>query len=132
MAACCATILDRPLEEIDVDVASCGNSMKQLLNKIEEKAKCKIYGFPHEAIVDRVVKSTERFCIVGVCSSVFNNDPNHRNSIWHSVVCEIADDGKLSLVFNPDRNDQRKSSLQQFGAVGPLYIVKRGSVRSPE
>ncbi len=77
MAACCATILDRPLEEIDVDVASCGSSMKQLLDKIEEKAKCKIYGFPHEAIVDRVVKSTERFCIVGVCASVFNNDPNH-------------------------------------------------------
>jgi len=73
MAACVATILDKPIE--DVDVASCGNSVNALLRKIEEKAACKVYGFPHEAIVDRVVKSTERYCIVSVCSCVFSMIP---------------------------------------------------------
>jgi|SRR5436190_20695269 len=124
MAACVASLLDRRIEDVDIDVASCGGSRKVLLRKFEEKAKCKIYGFPHEAIVDGVVKSTERHCIVEVCSRVFNNDPCHPSSTWHSVVCEIAEDGKLSLVFNPHRNDQRTQSLQQLGAIGNLFIVK--------
>src|SRR2546425_465056 len=101
LAACVATLLDKRIEEVDVDVASCPRSLRALLRKIEEKAKCRIYMFDHEAVVDGVVKSTERYCIVGVCSCVFNNDPSHSDSTWHSVVCEIAEDGKLSLVFNP-------------------------------
>ena|SRR6266568_537352 len=72
-AACVATLLDKRIEDVDVDVASCGSSTKVLLTKIEEKAKCKIYGFPHEGIVDGVVKSTERYCIVSVCSCVFES-----------------------------------------------------------
>ena len=126
IAACVTTILDKPIEDVDVDVASCGNSVEALLAKIEEKADCKVYGFPHQGIVDGVVKSTERYCIVSVCSWVFQNDPSHANSIWHSVVCEIAEDGKLSLVFNPDHKDQRTRSLDQFAAVGNLFVVKRG------
>ena len=126
MAACVATILDKPIEAVDVDVASCGNSVNALLRKIEEKAACKVCGFPHEAIVDRVVKSTERYCIVSVCSCVFQNDPSHPNSTWHSVVCEIAKDGKLSLLFNPDRTDLRTRSLHEFAALGNLFVVKRG------
>jgi hypothetical protein len=124
MAACVASLLDKRVEDVDIDVASCSSSRMVLLRKLEEKAKCKIYGFPHEAIIDGVVKSAERYCIVEVCSCVFNNDPCHPNSSWHSVVCEIAEDGKLSLVFNPDRDDQRTHSLQQFGAMGNLFIVK--------
>ncbi len=124
MAACVASLLDKRIEDVHIDVASCG-SLKDLLRKLEEKAKCKIYGFPHEAIVDGVVKSTERHCIVEVCSCVFNNDPCHSNSTWHSVVGEIGEDGKLSLEFNPDRNDRRTRSLQEFGAMRNLFIVKR-------
>ena len=126
MAACVATILDKPIEDVDVDVASCGNSVNALIAKIEEKAECKVYRLPHEAIVDAVVKSTERYCIVSVCSCVFQHDPSHPNSTWHSVVCEIAEDGKLSLVFNPDHKDLRTSSLNQFAALGDLFVVKRG------
>ena len=125
LAACVATLLDKPIEAVDVDVASCGNSLRNVLTQIEEKAQCRIYGFPHEAIVDGVVKSTERLCIVSVCSCVFNEDPFHPNSTWHSVVCEIGGDGKLALLFNPDRNDQRTHSLQQFRAIGNLLIVRR-------
>jgi hypothetical protein len=124
MAACVASLLDKPIEDVDIDVASCGRSCKVLLRKLEEKAKCKIYGFPHEAIVDRVVKSSERYCIVEVCSCVSKDDPCHPNSTWHSVVCEIAEDRKISLVFNPDRDDQRNHSLQQFQAMRNLFIVK--------
>src|SRR5437762_11000404 len=125
MAACVASLLDRRIEDVDIDVASCGGSRKVLLRKLEEKAKCTLYGFPHEAIVDGVVKSTERYCIVEVCSSVVNNDPSDPNSIWHTVVCEIAEDGKLSLVFNPDGGDQRSDSLQQFREIRNVFIVKR-------
>ena len=125
MAACVATLLDKRIEDVDVDVANCGTSVKALLARIEDRAGCKVYGFPHEAVVDRVVKSSERYCIVSVCSSVFQNDPSHPNSTWHCVVCEIAEDGELSLVFNPDRTDQRTCSLQQFSAIGDLFIVKR-------
>jgi hypothetical protein len=124
MAACVASLLDKRIEDVDVDVASCGRSCNVLLGRIEEKAKCKIYGLPHQAIVDGIVKSTERYCIVAVCSCVFNNDPCHPNNTWHSVVCEIAEDGNVSLVFNPDCDDQRTHSLQQFGAMGNLFIVK--------
>jgi len=123
MAACVATILDKPIEDVDVDVASCGNSVSALIAKIEEKAECKVDRIPHEAIVDAVVKSTERYCIASVCSGVFHNDPSRPNSIWHSVVCEIAEDGKLSLVFNPNQKDLR--SLHQFAALGDLFVVKR-------
>jgi hypothetical protein len=129
LAACVATLLNKRIEDVDVDVASCGSSLRVLLTRIGEKAKCKIYAFHHEAIVDGVVKSTERYCIVAVCSCVFDHSPLHPNSTWHSVVCEIAEDGKLSLVFNPDPNDQRSRSLQQFGAIGNLFIVK-GNLRS--
>lgn len=122
MAACVASILDQRLEDVDVDVASC-SSGKVLRKKLEEKAKCKIYGFPHEAIVDGVVKSAQRYCIVEVCTCMFNNDPCDPDSTWHSVVCEIADDGKLSLAFDPNRRDQR-TKLQQFGAMRNLFIVK--------
>jgi hypothetical protein len=125
MAACVATILDKPIEDVDVDVASCGNSLNALLTKIEEKAACTMCRFPHEAMVDGIVKSTERYCIVSVCSCLFQNDPSHPNSTWHSVVCEIAEDGKLSLVFNPDPTDLRTRSLDQFAALGNLFVVKR-------
>jgi hypothetical protein len=40
------------------------------------------------------------------------------------VVCEIADDGKVSLKFNPDKIDQRQNSLNQFRAVGKVFFVK--------
>lgn len=124
MAACVATILDKKIQEVDIDVASCGTSLKALLDKIENKAKGKIYVFPPEAIVDWVVKSTERYCIVDVCSFVFNDDPYSPSSIRHAVVCEIAEDGKLSLVFNPDPNDDR-TALENFHSMGNLFIVKR-------
>jgi hypothetical protein len=122
MAACVATILDKHIEDVDVDVASCGDSIKALLANIEKKAGCKLYGFPHEAIVDGVVKSTERYCIVSVCYCVTRDGPSHSNRTWHSVVCEIAENGKLSLVFDPDKNP--RSSLSQFAALGDLFIVK--------
>jgi hypothetical protein len=122
MAACVATILDKQIEDVDVDVASCGNSVNALIAKIEEKAECKVYRLPHEAIVD----ATERYCIASVCSCVFQHDPSHPNSTWHSVVCEITEDGKLSLVFNPDQKDLRTSSLNQFAALGDLFVVIRG------
>ena len=123
-AACVATLLDKPLEDVDVDVASYRGSVKELLRRIEEKAGCRIYGFPHEAIVDGVVKSSERYCFVEVCTSTFNHDPSDPNTLWHSVVCEIADDGRLSQVFNPDSGDQKRS-LEQFKAMRTLFIVKR-------
>jgi hypothetical protein len=111
MAACVASILNKPIEEVDVDVANC-NSVDALLAKIEEKAGCKIYRL---AIVDGVVKSTERYCIASL-----RTNPN---SIPHSVVCEIAENGKLSLVFNPNKYDQRRS-LRHFAAPRTLFIVK--------
>lgn len=123
MAACVATLLDKRIEDVDVDVTNCGNSVKTLLAKIEERTGCKVYGFPHEAIVDAVVKSSERYCIVSVCSYVYRNDPSDPNSTWHCVVCEIGEDGQLWLVFNPDRTDQRRT-LQQFSVIGNLFIVK--------
>jgi len=125
MAACIATLLDKRIEDVDVDVPSCDGSLKALLTEIEEKAKCKVYGFPYRAIVDGVVKSSERYCIVTVRSCVFNTHPSRSSGTWHSVVCEIADDGKLSLVFNPDRTDQRTRSLEQFEEMENLFIVKR-------
>ncbi len=118
MAACVASILDKPLEDVDIDVASCGSSREVFFRKIQEKGNCHIYQLP-DGIVDGVVKSAERYCIVNVCSLVYGNDPSHRDSIWHSVVCEIAEDGKLSLVFDPNPNDQR-TKLQQFAAVGDV------------
>jgi hypothetical protein len=121
MAACVASILYKRLEDVDVDVASC-SSRKVLLRKLEEKAKCKIYGCPHDAIIDGVVKSAERYCIVNVCACVFNNDPCHSDNTWHSVVCEITEDGKLSLAFDHNRNDQR-TKLQEFAAMGNLFII---------
>ena len=80
ISACVATILDKRIEDVDVDVASCGNSVNALLRKIEGRTDCKMYRFSQAAIVDRDVKSTERYCIVSVCSSLFRNDPSHPNS----------------------------------------------------
>lgn len=122
--ACVASLLDRKIEDVDVDVASCRDSLRALLTKIEEKANCKIYVMSHEAIVDRIVKTSERYCFVEVCTCVFNQEPFGRGSTWHVVVCEIGDNGRLSLVFNPDQHDARKDSLDQFPAIGKLFIVK--------
>jgi hypothetical protein len=97
MAACVATLLKKEIEDIDVDVASC-NSLAALVKKIEEKAKCKLYVLSHEAVVDRVAKLGERYCIVQASCAV-NGDPCDPSSTWHTVVCEIAEDGKLSLVL---------------------------------
>ena|ERR1043166_8900360 len=123
-AACVASLLDRRIEDVDVDVASCGNSLHVLLTKIQQRANCKIYFVSHEAIVDGIFKTSERYCFAEVCTSVFNDDPHGKGSVWHVVVCEIADDGKISLLFNPDQSDQRQKSLQQFRAVGRLFFVK--------
>src|SRR6266498_3643126 len=103
-AACVASLLDRRIEEVDVDVASCGNSLRALLTKIEQKANCKIYYATHEAIVDGIFKTSERYCFAEVCTCVFDGNPYGEGSTWHVVVCEIADDAKISLVFNPDKN----------------------------
>jgi hypothetical protein len=117
--------LDKPLEDVDIDVASCGSSREVLFTKIEAKGSCEIHQLP-ESIVDGVVKSAEHYCIVNVCSFVFANDPSHRNSIWHSVVCEIAEDGKLFLAHDPNRNDHR-TKLEQFPAIGEVFVVKATS-----
>jgi hypothetical protein len=120
-AACVATILDKRIEDVDVNVSSF-TKPSELMRKIEEKIKCKIYGFPHDAITDGAVISTERYCIVDVCTSLFDNDADHPMSMWHAVVCEIADGGKLNMVFNPE-SDTRKR-LQDFNGMRNLYIVK--------
>jgi len=105
-------------------VASCGNSLRALLTKIEQKANCKIYYATHEAIVDGIFKTSERYCFAEVCTCVFDGNPYGEGSTWHVVVCEIADDAKISLVFNPDKTDQRQNSLQEFPAVGKVFFVK--------
>ena len=122
-AACVASLLDRKIEDVDVDVASCGK-LPTLLQKIQQKADCKIYYATHSAIVDDIVRTSERYCFAEVCTCVFNGDPYDDGSTWHVVVCEIADGGKISLVFNPDQHDQRQHSLQQFSAVGKVFFVK--------
>ncbi len=122
-AACVASILERKIEEVDVDVKDCG-SADALLRKLERRANCKIYVVSHQAILDGFVKTSERYCIAAVCTCVFNQDPHHGQSTWHVVVCEITNDGKISMVFNPDQTDQRRNSLQQFSAVGNLFFVK--------
>jgi hypothetical protein len=80
-------------------------------------------GISSRSHVDGVVKSAERYCIVNACACVFNNDQCHPDNTWHSVVCEIREDGKLSLAFDPNRNHQR-TKLRQFAAMGDLFIVK--------
>lgn len=123
-AACVASLLDKRIEEVDIDVSSCNNSILTLIKRIEQKANCKIYRVSNEAIRDAIVTTSEQYCITAVCSFLFNGDPHHQSSVWHVVVCQIDRDGKLSLVFNPDQNDQRQRSLQQFSAVGDVYFVK--------
>ena len=123
-AACVASILGKTIEDVDVDVATCGNSLHALLTKIEERANCKIYVVSHEAILDGIVKTSERHCCAAVCTCVFNDDPHDERSTWHVVVCEIGSDGKISLAFNPDQTDQRQS-LQQFSTVGNLFFVRQ-------
>jgi hypothetical protein len=99
-AACVASLLDRTIEEVDVDVADCGSSLRASMTKLEQKANCKIYNGTQEPIVDGIVKTSERYCFAEVCTFVLIE-----GSTWHVVVCEIADDGQLSLVFNPDQHE---------------------------
>src|SRR5436190_1488196 len=47
--------------DVDVDVASCGNCLQVLLTKIQQRANCKIYLVSHEAIVDGIFKTSERY-----------------------------------------------------------------------
>jgi hypothetical protein len=122
LAACVATILDKSIEDVDVDVASCA-SIRKLLSKIEEKANCTIYRLDFRAITDGIVKVSDRYCIASVCTTIFNNDPHHPNSAWHAVVCEISEAGEVSQVFNPTKTDNR-CSLQQFFAVDVVLIVR--------
>jgi hypothetical protein len=123
-AACVASLLNRKIEDVDIDVASCGNSLRVLLTKIEQRANCKIYYVTHEAILEGVVSTSEKYCFAEVCTYICDNNPFGEGSVWHFVVCEISKSGKLSLVFNPDKNDQRQHSLQQFPVVGKLFFVK--------
>jgi hypothetical protein len=81
----------------------------------------------NSAIVDGIVRTQERYCFAEACTCVFNGDPYDDGSTWHVVVCEIADDGKISFVFNPDQHDQRQHSLEQFPAVGKMFFVKANS-----
>lgn len=74
--------------------------------------------------MDGILKPSERYCFAEVCTCVFNGNPYGDSSTWHVVVCEIADDGRISLTFNPDQHDQRQKSLDQFPAVGKLFFVK--------
>ena len=122
-AACVASLLDRRIEDVDVDVSSCKN-LSQLLPMVEQKADCKIHYANREAIEDGILRTSERFCIVEVCTRVFNGSPCDERSTWHVVVCEIADDGKISMLFNPDAHDQQKKSLDQFLAVRKVFFVK--------
>jgi hypothetical protein len=123
-AACVASLLDKRIEDVEIDLASCGNCLRTLMTKVEQKANCKIYFVSHEAILDGVVKPTERYCFVEVCTCVFNKNPHDSRSTWHVVVCEIFDHGKISLVFNPDQRDQRQKSLDQFPAINKVFFVK--------
>jgi hypothetical protein len=127
-AACVASLLDRKIEDVDVDVASCSNSLQELIKRIEQKANCKIYTVSHEAILDGIVRTSERYCFAAVCSFIFDGNPHYDFSVWHVVVCQIESDGRISLVFNPDQNDQRQQSLQQFSAVDKLFLVKANPI----
>jgi hypothetical protein len=122
-AACVASILERKIEDCDIDMSKV-KIFRDLLEQMEAKANCKIYYANHEAIQDGFLKTTERYCFVEVCTFVFNNDPYDSNSIWHAVVAEIGDDGKISMRFNPEEQDQRKKSLDQFPAIRKVFFVK--------
>src|ERR1051325_7265810 len=122
-AACVASLLDRKLEDVEVDMSKV-KIFRDLLTLIEAKANCKIYYANHEAIQDGVFKTSERFCFVEVCSCVVNGDPYHEQSTWHVVVGEIAADGRISMLFNPEPHDQRKKSLDQFQAVRKVFFVR--------
>ena len=117
MAACVASLLDKQIDEVDVDLAGC-EKVSELIRRIEAKAGCKIYGFPTEAITDGIIKSALKYCIVEVCTFI-----NCGNQSWHCVVCEIAEDGALSMVHNPDRIDTIRTSLDQFRGTRNLYFV---------
>jgi hypothetical protein len=122
-AACVASLLDRKIEDVDVDVSSCKN-VHHLMSLVAQKADCKIYYATHEAIENGILKTSERFCIVEVCTCVFGGDPYDNGSTWHVVVGEVADDGRITMLFNPDTKDQRQKSLEQFPAVRKVFFVK--------
>lgn len=122
-AACIASILERKIEEVEVDMSLVKN-FRDLLTAVEAKANCKVYYANHEAIEDGFLKTTERYCFVEVCSFTLNQDPYHDNSKWHAVVCEVAENGKISMLFNPEQKDQRQKSLDQFPATRKVFFVK--------
>ena len=126
-AACVASLLDRNIEDVDVDVASCERDLRTLLKKVEQKANCTICYVTYRAIAHGIVTTSERYCFAEVCTCVFNGDPYHDESTWHVVVCEIAENGKISLLFNPDKTDLRQNSLDEFPAVERVFFVKASS-----
>jgi hypothetical protein len=118
MAACVASILELPLDDVDIDVSAI-RQVSELVQKLEAKAKCRIYPILPELITSGVVKSSEPYCILEVCSSICNGQ-----KMWHALVCRIADNGELSLAFNPLELDQRKH-LSSFNGIKNAYIVRR-------
>jgi hypothetical protein len=120
-AACVASVLDKKIEDVDVDVASCGDSWPTLIARVEQKANCRIYWVPYETLFNKIVKTSERYCLVEVCSFVLGS-PDNKGSIWHVVVCEISQEGELSLAFNPDKGDQR-TQLQHFPDFRRVFFV---------
>src|SRR5262249_6019235 len=122
-AACVATLLDRPLEAVDVDVSSC-RKIGDVLKLIEAKAKCKIYGTDYEALTTGLLRTSERYAIAYVCTSIMGSDLSDPGSIKHGVVCEIADEGKtIWPVFDPRPNHQCRS-LQDYKAIEHILFVK--------
>jgi hypothetical protein len=121
-AACIASILERELDDCDIDMEGVKN-FRDLLTLIEAKVKCKIYYTNHEAIEHGFLKTAERLCFIEVCGYEYGGDPYHEGSIWHAVVAEIGDDGKISMRHNPEKIDQRKS-LDQFPAIRKVFFVK--------
>jgi len=111
------------IENVEIDMSGVRN-FHTLLTRIQDKANCKIYYVNREAILDGVLKTSERYCFAEVCTCVFNGDPYDEGSTWHVVVCEVAENGKISLVFNPDKIDQRQKSLDEFPAVRKVFFVK--------
>jgi hypothetical protein len=122
-AAGVASVLERKIEDCDIDMSKV-KIFRDLLEQMEAKANCKIYYANHEAIEHGFFKTTERYCLVEVCTFTFNHDPYHDKSIWHVVVGEVLADGKITMRFNPAERDTRKQSLDQFPAVRKVFFVK--------
>lgn len=123
-AACVASILDRKIEDCDIDMENITN-VWQMVTQIQEKANCKIYYANREAIEDGFFKPTERFCFIEVCTCTYNKDPYDNKSRWHVVVGEVGENGKVSMLFDPGQ-DLRKS-LDLFAAVRRVFFVKANS-----